>query len=66
MGLMLVRRGNGYRWRGQDFELPFGYHVEHRGDLLVLLRPNQSLVAAFSAMGPDPFEVEAAVWEDAD
>lgn len=46
--------------------LPFGYHVEHHADLLILRRPDCTFVAAFSAMGADPFEVEAAVWEDAE
>jgi len=31
-----------------------------------VLRPDRSFVAAFGAAGADPFEVEAAVWEDAD
>ncbi len=50
----------------QSFELPFGYYLQLDADLLMLRRPDCSLVAAFSAMGVDPFEVEAAVWEDAD
>ena len=59
---MLVER-EGER---QGIELPFGYHVEHDADLLMLCRPDCSFVAAFSAMSADPLEVEAAVWEDAD
>jgi hypothetical protein len=35
-------------------------------DLLVLRRPDGSVVAAFGATDADLFEVEAAVWEDAD
>jgi hypothetical protein len=46
--------------------LPFGYNLQPDADLLRLLRPNCSLVAAFSAMGADPLEVEAMVWEGAD
>jgi hypothetical protein len=61
---MLVERGNTHEWRG--IELPFGYYLELDADLLMLRRPSCSLVSAFSAVGADPFEVEAAVWEDAD
>jgi hypothetical protein len=46
--------------------VPFGYYLQPDADLLMLLRPDCSVVAAFSAMGADPFKVEAAVWEDAD
>ena len=46
--------------------LPFGYYVERELDVLLLRRPDDTLVAAFSARGVDPFEVEVAVWEDAD
>jgi hypothetical protein len=35
-------------------------------DLLILLRPDGSEVAAFSALGADPSEVIAAAWEDYD
>jgi hypothetical protein len=48
------------------FWLPFGYHLERDADLLVLRRFDGSFVAAFSAVGADPFEVELALWEDAD
>lgn len=47
-------------------ELPFGYYLERDGSLLILRRPEGDLVAAFSARGVDTFEVEFAVWEDAD
>jgi hypothetical protein len=60
----LAERGNADG--RQRSGLPFGYHVEYRADSLILLRPDRSFVAAFGAMGADPFEVEAAVWEDAD
>jgi hypothetical protein len=51
---------------GRLIRLPFGYRAHWDGDLLVVRRPDGSLVAAFSVREPDPFEVEAAVWEDAD
>lgn len=46
--------------------LPFGYHLESRDDLLILRRANGTEVASFGVVGLDPFEVELAVWEDAD
>ena len=46
--------------------LPFGYHLERDDDLLILRRADGSRVAAFGAVGLDLFEVELAVWEDAD
>ena len=52
---------------GQDgIWLPFGYYLESDADLLILRRSDNSLVAAFSAEGVDFFEVELAVWADAD
>ena len=48
------------------FRLPFGYYLELGADLLILRRSGGSFVAAFSTLGADPFEVELAVWEDAD
>ena len=52
---------------GQDgIWLPFGYYLERDEDLLILRRSDNSLVAAFSAEGVDLFEVELAVWADAD
>jgi hypothetical protein len=64
LGLLLVEHEsidgqNGY-W------LPFGYYLERDADLLILRRSDDSLVAAFNAEGVDPFEVELAVWADAD
>ncbi len=47
-------------------KLPFGYYVERNPDLLTLHRADGSFVAAFSASGVDPLEVELTVWEDAD
>ena len=52
---------------GQDgFWLPFGYYLERETDLLILRRSDGSLVAEFRAEGVDLFEVELAVWADAD
>jgi hypothetical protein len=55
-GFMLVRHesidGHNEYW------LPFGYYLERDADLLMLRRSGGSLVAAFSALGVDPFEVE--------
>jgi hypothetical protein len=45
-------------------DLPQGYRLEEDPDVLLLLRPDGSLVAAFSARGADPPEVFAAAWED--
>ena len=47
-------------------KLPFGYYLDRNADLLILRRPDGSFVAAFNAVGADLFEVELAVWEDAD
>ena len=46
--------------------LPFGYYVESEPDVLLLRRPDDTLVTAFRARDVDLFEVELAVWEDAD
>ena len=48
------------------FSLPFGYYLERDADLLILRRSDDSLVVEFSAEGVDFFEVELAVWADAD
>ena len=45
-------------------DLPPGYWVERDADLLVLRRPDGSIVATFSAGGFDPLEVRVAAWED--
>ena len=63
---MFVEQRDTDGWQGRRFRLPFGYFVQRDSDLLVLLRPDHTFVAAFGAMVADPFEVEAAVWEDAD
>ncbi len=62
--LMLVERQRMGSRRGST--LPLGYFVERDPDLLLLRRPDGTLVAAFSARGVDPLEVELTVWEDAD
>jgi hypothetical protein len=46
--------------------LPFGYYVEREPDVLLLRRPDDTLVVAFRAKDVDLFEVELTVWEDAD
>jgi hypothetical protein len=46
--------------------LPFGYHLQCDADLLILRRSDASFVTAFGVGNVDPFEVEYAVWEDAD
>jgi hypothetical protein len=52
---------------GHDgFWLPFGYYLERDADLLILRRSDSSVVAAFSVVGADLFEVELMAWEDAD
>ena len=62
---MLAERRKGIAGR-DNLGLPFGYHLERDADLLTLRRSDGSFAAAFSAMGMDPFEVEATAWEDAD
>ena len=47
-------------------ETPFGYYLVRDADALAVRRPDGSTVATFAAGEADPFEVEAAVWEDAD
>ena len=49
---------------GWEGDLPPGYGLREDADLLVLLGPGGSEVAAFGAPGTDPFEVIAAAWED--
>ncbi len=49
------------RW---EEDLPPGYRLREDPDLLVLLRPDGSEAASFSAQGADPLEVIAAAWED--
>ena len=47
-------------------KLPFGYYLERDADLLILCRSDGSFVAAFTVKDVDLFELEVAVWEDAD
>ncbi len=64
---MLVQVGNKSTDERNGFGLPFGYHLQRDDDdLLILRRADGSDVAAFGAVDVDPFEVEFAVWEDAD
>ncbi len=58
--------GHKYPDERDNFLLPFGYYLERNEDLLIPRRADGSDVAAFRAVGVDPFEVEFAVWEDAD
>jgi hypothetical protein len=51
------------RW---ERDLPPGYRLREDPDLLVVLGPDGSEVAAFGALGADPVEVIAAAWEDYD
>lgn len=64
---MTVTEGN-YADSGRQagHGMPFGYHLERDANMFVLRRPDGSLVTAFDARCADCFEVEAAVWEDAD
>lgn len=61
---MLVERRNTDEWQGS--KLPLGYLVERDADLLILHRSDRTFFSAFIAGAADPFEVEAAVWQDAD
>jgi hypothetical protein len=47
-------------------KLPFGYYLEPDADVLTLRRSDGVFVATFNAVGVDFFEVEVAVWEDAE
>ena len=44
--------------------LPLGYRLRREPDLLLLLRPDGSVAAAFSARGANEETVELAAWED--
>ncbi len=48
----------------EELHLPEGYWLEWDPDVLVLRRPDGSEVAAFSAEGARPGEIERAVRED--
>ncbi len=60
--LVAIRRTYG----PNGLKLPFGYYVERDPDLLILHRSDGSFVAAFSAWGVDPFEIELTIWVDAE
>ena len=57
---------DGRRREGRDVPyLPSGYRLDETGrDFAVLRREDGSEVAAFSATGADPREIERAAWED--
>jgi hypothetical protein len=44
--------------------LPLGYRLRRDPDLLLLLRPDGSVAAAFSVRGANEEAVELAAWED--
>jgi hypothetical protein len=44
--------------------LPPGYSLEYGADVLLLRRKRGSVVAAFSAKGTTPSEVERTAWND--
>ena len=46
--------------------LPFDYYLQYDADPLILRRADGSDVATFGAVELDFYEVELAVWEDAD
>lgn len=48
------------------FRFPFGYYLQLDNDLVMLRRADGSDVAEFDLAGLDLFDVEFAVWEDAD
>jgi len=58
--------GNGLADGHDGFELPFGCYLELDAELLTLRRSDGSFVAAFDVGDVSLFEVELAVWEDAD
>jgi hypothetical protein len=58
--------GHGSTEESNDFGLPFDYYLQRDSDLLVLRRADGFDVARFGALSPDLFEVELAVYEDAD
>ena len=64
--MAVVDRGHGKAGGYDKLGLPFGYHLERDDDLLILRRADGSRAAAFGTVGLDLFEVELAVWEDAE
>ena len=62
---MAVRGGDGDRERRSPY-LPDGYALDETTDpgTVILRRPDGSEVAAFSAEGADPWEIERAAWDE--
>ncbi len=52
--------------REEPIHLPSGYWLERDADILILRRPDGSFVAAFSARGAKPSEIERAAEEDSE
>jgi hypothetical protein len=50
----------------ENLDLPAGYWLEINADTLVLHRPDNSIVATFSARGANPSEIEQVAKEDAE
>lgn len=50
----------------KELRLPIGDWLERDADILVLHRPDDSIVAAFSVRGADTGEIERAAREDAE
>jgi hypothetical protein len=50
----------------ENLDLPDGYWLEINADTLVLHRPDNSIVATFSARGANPSEIEQVAKEDAE
>jgi hypothetical protein len=50
--------------REEGIHLPAGYWLETDADTLILRRPDDSIVAVFSARGAEPSEIERAAVED--
>ena len=53
------------RRRLRKDRLAAGYWIEHDATMIVLHRPDGSVVAAFNPMGADPEEIAAEAWGDA-
>ena len=70
MRISLSSRGPTVRKGREEYKkeswLPFGYYLQYDADLLIVRRSDGTFVAAFNASKVDLFEVEVAVWEDAD
>ena len=51
---------------GRALYLPSGYRLDELAEreFVILRRPDGSEVAAFSATGADPKEIERRAWED--